>query len=180
MIERGLDVDGSLLEARILFIMREIKEEVTNDIISKLLVLDAISYDPIEIYINSPGGSVDDGLAIYDVIKAVHSPIVTVCVGNCSSMAAILLSSGEQRYAYQNSSVMIHQAAGGVTGNTDDIKVYSKEIEDTNTRLAKILAKNTGQPLKKILKDIKIDKYMSANEALKYGLIDKIIKSTKK
>ena len=175
--ERSYDIYSRLLKDRIVFITGEIDDNLANNVIAELLYLDSINHEDISIYINSPGGSVSSGLAIYDTMQFVSSNISTICVGIAASMGAFLLSSGEtgKRYALPNADIMIHQPLGGAKGQATDIQIASERIVTLRKRLNKILAKNTGQPLKKIEKDTDRDYYLDAKSALEYGLIDKVI-----
>lgn len=175
--ERSYDIFSRLLKERIIFISGEINDTLANSVIASLLYLDSISHDDISIYINSPGGSVSSGLAIYDTMQFISSDVSTICVGMAASMGAFLLSSGTigKRFALPNSDIMIHQPLGGAEGQASDIKITSDHIVLLRKRLNKILAKNTKQTLRKIEKDTERDYYLDAREALEYGLIDKII-----
>ena len=175
--ERSYDIFSRLLKERIIFISGEINDTLANSVIASLLYLDSISNDDISIYINSPGGSVSSGLAIYDTMQFISSDISTICVGMAASMGAFLLSSGTigKRFALPNSDIMIHQPLGGAEGQASDIKITSDHIVLLRKRLNKILAKNTKQTLRKIEKDTERDYYLDAREALEYGLVDKII-----
>ena len=175
--ERSYDIFSILLKERILMISGEINDYTANSIIAQLLYLDSLSSDDINIYINSPGGSVTAGMAIYDTMNFVNSNVNTICVGLAASMGAFLLSSGTKgkRYALPNSEIMIHQPLGGVQGQATEIKIVAEHIIKTKEKLNKILSKNTGQNIKKIEEDTERDHFLTAEEALKYGLIDKII-----
>ena len=179
--ERSYDIYSRLLKERIIFISGEIDDNLANNVIAQILYLDSTNHDDISIYINSPGGSVTAGMAIYDTMNFVSSDISTICVGIAASMAAFLLSSGThgKRYALPNADIMIHQPLGGANGQATDIKIASDRIIDIRKRLNKILAKNTSQNIRKIEKDTERDNYMDADNALSYGLIDKIIKKNK-
>ena len=174
--ERSYDIFSRLLKERIIFISGEINDSLANSVIASLLYLDSISHDDISIYINSPGGSVSSGLAIYDTMQFISSDVSTICVGMAASMGAFLLSSGTigKRFALPNSDIMIHQPLGGAEGQASDIKITSDHIVLLRKRLNKILAKNTKQTLRKIEKDTERDYYLDAKEALEYGLVDKI------
>ncbi len=177
--ERGYDIYSRLLKERIIFLGGGIDDDVANLIIAQLLFLE--SEDPkkdISLYINSPGGSVTAGLAILDTMNHVKSPVSTVCVGMAASAAAVILSAGEKgkRYALPNAEVMIHQPWGGAQGQATDIEITAKHIIATRERLNKILAKNTGQPVEKIEKDVDRDYFMMADDAKKYGIIDQVYK----
>lgn len=176
--ERAYDIYSRLLKERIIFLGDAIDDRVANLVIAQLLFLDAQdNTKPIKMYINSPGGSVTDGLAIYDTMQHVKSPISTICVGLAASMGALLLSGGDKgkRFALPNSEMLIHQIMGGARGQASDIKIKAEQILKLKDRLNKILQKHTGQPLKTIEKDTDRDYYMTAEEAKEYGLIDKII-----
>ncbi len=175
--ERAYDLYSRLLKDRIIFIDGEITDSSANIIIGQLLYLNSKGTEDINIYINSPGGSVTAGLAIYDTIKFVSSDVSTICVGICASMAAFILSSGTKgkRYALKNSEVMIHQPIGGAQGQATEIKIAAERIIKIKKKLAQMLAKNTNNPSKKIEKDVERDYFMDADEALQYGIIDKIL-----
>lgn len=177
--ERAYDIYSRLLKERIIFLGSPIDDAVANTVIAQLLFLDSQSQDKdIKLYINSPGGMVTAGLAIYDTMRYVKSPVSTICVGIAASMAAVLLSAGEKgkRYALPNAEVMIHQIMGGAEGQASDIKIRAEHILKLHERLNKILAAHTGQDVKKVEKDSDRDYYMTAEEARDYGLVDKIIK----
>ena len=175
--EVAYDLYSRLLEDRIIFLTGEIDDNLANIIISELLYLDSKSNEDIYLYINSPGGSVTSGMAIYDTVNYIKSDIKTICVGLAASMAAFLLSSGTKgkRCALKNADVMIHQHLGGMHGQASDMKIQCERILKMKEKLNKILAKNTSQPLKKIEKDTDRDHYLSSEEAKKYGLIDEIL-----
>ena len=175
--ERSYDIFSRLLKDRIVFISGEIDDNLANRVIAELLYLDSTGNEDINIYINSPGGSVSAGMAIYDTMNFVKSDVSTTCLGIAASMAAFLLSSGTKgkRYILPNADVMIHQPLGGAQGQATDIKIASDRIIDLRKRLNRILSKNTSQSLKKIEKDTERDNYLSAKEALEYRLVDKII-----
>ena len=176
--ERTYDIYSKLLKNRIIFITNEITDEVSNIVISELLYLDSISNDDISLYINSPGGSITAGMAIYDTMNFIKSDVSTICVGMAASMASIILASGTKgkRYILPNSEVMIHQPLGGASGQATEIKIVADRILYLRDKLNKILSEKTGNNIKKIEKDTERDHYLSAEEALKYGLIDKILK----
>lgn len=176
--ERAYDIYSRLLKERIIFIGDMIDDHVANSVIAQLLFLQ--SQDPkkeIKIYLNTPGGSVTDGLAIYDTMQYVSCPVSTTCVGLAASMGAILLAGGDKgkRYALPNSQILIHQVMGGVQGQAADIKINAEQILKIRDRLNTILVKHTGQPLDKVEKDTDRDYYMTAAEAVTYGIIDKVI-----
>lgn len=177
--ERAYDIYSRLLKERIIFLGSPIDDAVANTVIAQLLFLDSEdSKKDIKLYINSPGGSVTAGLAIYDTMNYVKSDIMTICVGTASSMGAFLLSSGAKgkRIALPNAEVMLHQVMGGAEGQATDIKIRAEHILKIKDRLNKILSDNTGQSLSKIEQDTDRDYYMTAEEAKKYGVVDKIIK----
>lgn len=175
--ERIYDIYSRLLKDRIIMLSGEIDDNVSNNVISQLLYLDSLNHDDISIYINSPGGSITSGMAIYDTMNFIKSNVSTICVGMAASMAAFLLSSGTKgkRFALPNSEVMIHQPLGGVQGQATEIKIAADRILKLKERLNKILSKNTGKSLKIIERDTERDNFMSSEEALKYGIIDKVI-----
>lgn len=175
--ERSYDIYSRLLEDRIVFLSGEIDDATANTVVAQLIYLEA--KDPskdISLYINSPGGSVSAGLAIYDTMNYVKCDVSTICIGMAASMGAFLLSSGARgkRYALPNSEIMIHQPLGGASGQATDVMIRAKLLQDTKERLTKILAQNTGQDYEKVYQDTDRDNFMTAEEALKYGLIDKI------
>lgn len=177
--ERAYDIYSRLLKERIIFLGTGINDAVANTVIAQLLFLE--SEDPkkdIKIYVNSPGGSVSAGLAIYDTMQYIKPDVATICVGMAASMGAVLLTGGQKgkRFALPNAEMMIHQVMGGAQGQATDIKITAEHILKIKDRLNKILAKHTGQQLKKVEKDADRDFYMSTEEAKQYGLIDKIIK----
>ena len=175
--ERAYDIYSRLLKDRIIILSGEIDDNVANSIVAQLLYLDGINNDDISIYINSPGGSITAGMAIYDTINFIKSDASTICVGIAASMAAFLLSSGAKgkRYCLSNAEVMIHQPLGGAQGQATEIKIAAERILRLKTKLNKILSLNTGKSIKKIEKDTERDYFMSSNEALEYGIVDKII-----
>ncbi len=176
--ERSYDIFSRLLEDRIIFLTGEITTELANTIIAQLLFLEGKdSEKDIMLYINSPGGIVDAGLAILDTINYIKCNVSTICVGMSASMSAVLLACGTKgkRYALPNSRIMIHQPLGGAQGQASDIKIQAEEILKMRDKLNKILAEKTGKTLAQIEKDTNRDYYMSANEALSYGLIDKVL-----
>ena len=175
--EVAYDLYSRLLEDRIIFLSGEINDQTANLIISELLYLDAKNHDDIYMYINSPGGSVTSGMAIYDTMNYIKSDVKTICVGLAASMAAFLLSSGTKgkRCALKNADIMIHQPLGGIKGQASDMKIACDRIMKIKAKLNHILAANTNQPLKKITKDTDRDYYLNSDEAKIYGLIDQII-----
>jgi len=174
--EYAYDLYSRLLQDRIIFLTGEIDDTISNIIISELLYLDNINHENIYIYINSPGGAITSGMGIYDTMRFIESKVITIGVGMCASMAAFLLSSGDERYVLPNAEVMIHQPLGGAQGQATDIKIAAERIIKLKEKLNRILADNTNQPLEKIYEDTERDNFLSAKEAKKYGLIDDIIK----
>ena len=176
-VEKSFDIYSKLLKERIVFLSGEITDEVANLIVSKLLYLNSLGSDDIYLYINSPGGSVTAGMAIYDTMNFIKADVVTICVGMCASMGAFLLSSGckGKRMSLKNGEVMIHQPLGGVKGQASDIQIHADRIIKMKKKLNSILASNTSKDISVIEKDTERDNYMDAKEALDYGLIDKII-----
>ena len=175
--ERSYDIYSRLLEDRIIFLSGEIDDAVANTVVAQLIYLEA--KDPskdISLYINSPGGSVSAGLAIYDTMNYIKCDVSTICIGMAASMGAFLLSSGAKgkRFALPNSEIMIHQPLGGAQGQASDIKIAAEHILRTREKLNKILAANSGKSLAQIEQDTDRDNYLSAQEALEYGLIDKV------
>lgn len=175
--ETVYDIYSKLLKERIIFIEGEINDEKANLVVSELLYLDSISNDDINIYINSPGGSITAGMAIYDTMNYIKSDCVTIGIGLCASMAAFLLSSGtrDKRCSLNNTEIMIHEPLGGVNGQATEIKIVAERILKIKKKLNVILSRNTKKSLSKIEKDVERDYYMDSDEALKYGIIDKII-----
>ena len=176
--ERSYDIYSRLLKDRIVFLGTEIDDSVANVVVAQLLFLESEDPDKdISLYINSPGGSVSAGLAIYDTMQYIHPNVSTICLGMAASMGAVLLTAGAsgKRFALPNAKIMIHQPMGGMQGQASDIEIHAKEIVKTRETLNKILEKHTGQPLEKITTDTDRDYYMTAEEALSYGLVDKII-----
>ena len=171
------DIYTKLVANRIIFLSGEINSDLANLVVSELLYLDSLSHDDIFIYINSPGGEVTSGLAIYDTMNYVKSNVATVATGLCASMAAIILAAGEKgkRMALPNSEVMIHQVLGGTQGQATDIKIQAERILKMKSKLNGILSKLTGKNIKKIDNDTERDHYLDAKEALSYGIIDKIL-----
>ena len=175
--ERSYDIYSKLLEERIIFITGEINDAVANTVVAELLYLEAKdSTKDIDIYINSPGGSVTSGLAIYDTMNFIKCDVSTICIGMAASMAAFLLSSGTKgkRYALPSSEIMIHQPLGGAQGQASDIKIQAEHSLALKKKLNSVLAANTGKPVEQIENDTDRDNYLTAEDALNYGLIDKI------
>ncbi|MBQ0017138.1 MAG: ATP-dependent Clp protease proteolytic subunit [Clostridiales bacterium] len=180
--ERSYDIFSRLLEDRIIFLTGEITTEIANTVIAELLYLEGKdSKKEISLYINSPGGAVDAGLAILDTMNYIKCDVATICVGLAASMSAVLLSSGAsgKRYALPNSRIMIHQPLGGAQGQASDIKIAAEEILKTREKLNHILSKNTGKTLKQIDEDTNRDYFLTSTEAEKYGLIDKVLSKRK-
>lgn len=180
--ERSYDIFSRLLNDRIVILMDEVTDSLASVIVAQLLFLEA--QDPqkdIQLYINSPGGSVTAGMAIYDTMQYVKPAVSTICIGMAASMGAFLLSSGEKgkRFALPNAEIMIHQPSGGSRGQATDIKIQAEQIIKTKQKLNKLLSENTGQPLNKIEQDCERDYFMSAEEARAYGVIDTIIAKSK-
>ncbi|KAA0205864.1 ATP-dependent Clp endopeptidase proteolytic subunit ClpP [Candidatus Uhrbacteria bacterium] len=176
--ERAYDIYSRLLKDRIIMLGTPIDDDVANIIVAQLLFLESQDKEKdIKLYINSPGGSVTAGLAIYDTMQLIKPDVSTICIGMAASMGAVLLAGGAKgkRFALPNSEVMIHQVLGGFQGQATDIKIHAERILATKASLNKILAKHTGQPLKKVEDDTERDNFMEAKAAVKYGLVDKII-----
>lgn len=176
--ERAMDIYSRLLKDRIVFLGTGVNDEVANAIVAQLLFLQ--SEDPkadIHLYINSPGGSVTAGLAIYDTMQFVSCDVATYCIGQCASMGAVLLTAGARgkRHALPNSRIMIHQPLAGMEGTAEEIMIHAKEFRSVKQKLNQILLKHTGHPLEKIEKDTDRDRFMSAQEAQEYGLIDRVV-----
>ena len=176
-VEKSFDFYSRLLKDRIVFLSGEINDEVANLIVSELLYLNSLNNEDIYLYINSPGGSVTAGMAIYDTMNFIKCDVSTICVGMCASMAAFLLSSGAKgkRVCLKNGEVMIHQPLGGVQGQATEIKIHAERIIKLKEKLNKILASNTGKDIKKIERDTERDYYLDSEEALEYGLVDKVL-----
>ena len=176
--ERQYDIYSRLLKDRIIFIGEEIDDHVARVVVAQLLFLEAEDPDKdINIYINSPGGSVTAGMAIYDTIRYIKPEVSTICVGMAASMGAFLLAAGAKgkRFSLPNAEIMIHQPLGGVKGQAEDIKIHAEWIMRTREKLNRILSENTGQPLEKVAGDTDRDNFMSADEAKEYGIIDTVI-----
>lgn len=175
--ERSYDIFSRLLKNRIILLSGEIDDNLANSVVAQILYLDSLNHDDISLYINSPGGSVTAGMAIYDTMNFVKSDVSTICLGMAASMAAFLLSSGEKgkRYVLPNAEVMIHQPLGGAQGQATEIKIAAEHILKLRDKLNKILAKNTGQKIETIQQDTERDNFMDSKEALEYGLVDKVI-----
>jgi len=176
--ERSYDIYSRLLKDNIIFLGTGIDDSVANAVVAQMLFLESEDPDKdIQIYINSPGGSVTAGLAIYDTMQFVKNDIVTYCIGQAASMGALLLCAGTKgkRYALPNSRIMIHQPSGGAQGQATEIEITYKEIQRLKDMLTEIMAKHTEQPFKKLVKDMDRDYFMSSQEAMEYGLIDKVM-----
>ena len=176
--ERSFDIYSRLLNDRIIMLCEEVNDTTASLVVAQLLYLEAQDPDKdISLYINSPGGSVTAGMAIYDTMNYIKCDVSTICIGMAASMGAFLLSSGAKgkRFALPNSEIMIHQPLGGMQGQATDIKIHADHILRTRDTLNSILAKNTGKPIDVIAKDTDRDNFMSAEEAMNYGLIDKVI-----
>ncbi|RMD52295.1 ATP-dependent Clp endopeptidase proteolytic subunit ClpP [Candidatus Parcubacteria bacterium] len=177
--ERSYDIYSRLLKDRIIFLGTAIDDVVANSVIAQLLFLESQDKDKdIKLYINSPGGSVTAGLAIYDTMRYIKPDVQTICVGMAASMGAVLLTAGTKgkRFALPNSEIMIHQVLGGVQGQATDIKIHTDRILQVKDTLNKIIAQHSNKPLKQVEQDTERDNFMTAKEAQKYGLIDKVIK----
>jgi len=175
---RQMSLDDMLLENRIVFLIGQISYERAAEVIMKMLYLDNLKRSSeISLYVNSPGGSVDDTMAIYDTIRFVSSPVATYCIGRAQSGAAVILAAGSKgkRYALPHAKVMLHQPWGGVSGQAADIKIQAEEILKAKTMINEILSKHTGQSVEKIASETERDRYMTAEEAQKYGLIDEVL-----
>lgn len=176
--ERAMDIYSRLLKDRIIFLGSQVNDEVANAIVAQLLFLQSEdAKSDIHMYINSPGGSISAGLAIYDTMQFINCPVATYCVGQAASMGAVLLAAGAagKRKALPNSRIMIHQPLAGAEGTAEEIIIHAKEFIKVKERLNRILIKHTGHPLEKIEQDTDRDRFMSAEEALEYGLIDHVI-----
>ena len=181
--ERSYDIFSRLLNDRIIFLGEEVNATTASLVVAQMLYLEAQDPDKdIQLYINSPGGSVTDGMAIYDTMQYVKCDVSTICVGMAASMGAFLLSSGAKgkRIALPNAEIMIHQPSGGARGQATDVAIVAEQIIKTKAKLNRILAEHTGQPLEKIAADVERDYYMDAEEAKAYGLVDEIVLSGKK
>ncbi|THB75278.1 MAG: ATP-dependent Clp endopeptidase proteolytic subunit ClpP [Gammaproteobacteria bacterium] len=178
--ERSYDIYSRLLKERVIFLVGPIDDHMANVVVAQLLFLESENPDKdIYLYINSPGGSVTAGMAIYDTMQFIKPDVSTMCIGQAASMGALLLCSGQEgkRYCLPNSRVMIHQPLGGFQGQASDFEIHAKEILSLKSRLNGIMAKHTGQTLKKIQSDTDRDNFMSADESVKYGLIDKVLEN---
>ena len=179
--ERSYDIFSRLLKDRIILLSGDIDDTMSNIIVSELLYLDSLNHDDINLYINSPGGSITAGMAIMDTMNFIKSDVSTICLGMAASMGAFLLSCGQKgkRYILPNAEVMIHQPLGGVQGQATEIKIVAERILKLKEKLNKILAKNTGKDLKTITTDTERDYFLDSKEALEYGIVDKILEKKK-
>lgn len=178
--ERAYDIYSRLLKERVIFLVGQVEDHMANLIVAQLLFLESENPDKdIHLYINSPGGSVTAGMSIYDTMQFIKPDVATMCIGQAASMGAVLLAGGAKgkRYALPHSRTMIHQPLGGFQGQATDIEIHAKEILQIRERLNKVLAKHTGQPLDRIQTDTDRDFFMSAEESMDYGLIDKVMAS---
>ncbi len=178
--ERSFDIYSRLLKDRIIFLGEEVNEQTASLIVAQLLFLESEDPDAdIHFYINSPGGSITAGMAIYDTMQYIKPDVSTICIGMAASMGAFLLSSGAKgkRFALPNAEIMIHQPLGGMSGQAEDLRIHAERIIKLKNKLNKIMAKNTGQRLSKIEKDTDRDNFLDPEEAVAYGLIDKVITS---
>ena len=176
--ERAMDIYSRLLKDRIVFLGSQISDEVANSVVAQMLFLQSEDAKAdVHLYVNSPGGSITGGLAIYDTMQFINCDVATYCVGQCASMGAVLLAAGAtgKRKALPNSRIMIHQPMAGMEGSAEDIMIHAKEFTKVKERLNRILIKHTGHPLKKVEQDTDRDRFMTAEEALEYGLIDEVI-----
>lgn len=180
--ERSYDIYSRLLEDRVIFLSGEVNDDMANTIVAELIYLE--SKDPtkdISLYINSPGGSVSAGLAIYDTMKYIRCDVCTICIGMAASMGAFLLSSGTKgkRYALPNSEIMIHQVLGGASGQASDVEIHTKHLLNTKKRLNTILAANVGKTVEEVERDTDRDNFLSAEAAKEYGIVDEVFYSRK-
>ena len=176
--ERAYDIYSRLLKERVIFLVGAVQDQMANIVVAQLLYLESENPDKdINIYINSPGGSVTAGLSIYDTMQFINCDVSTICVGQAASMGALLLSGGEngKRFALPHSRIMVHQPSAGFQGQATDIDIHAKEVLELKHRLNKIMATHTGQKITKIEKDLERDNFMSSNEAKSYGLIDTVL-----
>ena len=175
--ERSYDIFSRLLKNRIIILSGEIDDNLSNSVVAQLLYLDSLNHDDISIYINSPGGSITSGMAIYDTMNFIKSDVTTICIGMAASMAAFLLSCGTKgkRYILPNAEVMIHQPLGGAQGQATEIKIAAEHILKIRCKMNRILSINTSQPIERIESDTERDYFMDSKESLDYGIVDKII-----
>jgi ATP-dependent Clp protease protease subunit len=180
--ERAYDIYSRLLKDRLIFIVGNVEDHMANLIVAQLLYLESENADKdIHLYINSPGGSVTAGLSVYDTMQFINCDVSTICCGQAASMGALLMAGGakDKRYALPHSRIMVHQPSAGFQGQATDISIHAKEVLALKSRLNEIMAKHTGQPLEKIEQDLERDNFMSASEALEYGLIDTVLAERK-
>lgn len=178
--ERSYDIYSRLLKERIVFVSGRVEPVMANIIVSQLIFLEAENPElPITLYINSPGGSVSDGLSIVDTMNFISCPVNTICMGTAASMGAVILSCGQKRFALPNSKVMIHQPAAGFSGQGSDVEIYINLFKESKRNLTKIIADNCNRPFEEVLRDMERDKYLNAQESVDYGIVDEIIKSRK-
>ena len=178
--ERSYDIYSRLLKERVIFMVGQVEDHMANLVVAQMLYLESENPDKdIHLYINSPGGSVTAGMSIYDTMQFIKPNVSTMCIGQACSMGAFLLNAGAEgkRFCLPNSRVMIHQPSGGAQGQATDIQIQANNIQETKDRLNRIMAKHTGQTVEKIAQDTERDNFMSADEAVKYGLIDKVLES---
>jgi ATP-dependent Clp protease protease subunit len=178
--ERSYDIYSRLLKERVIFIVGQVEDHMANLVVAQMLFLESENPDKdIHLYINSPGGSVTAGMSIYDTMQFIKPNVSTMCIGQACSMGAFLLNAGAEgkRFCLPNSRVMIHQPSGGAQGQATDIQIQANNIQETKDRLNRIMAKHSGQTIEKIAQDTERDNFMSAEEAMKYGLIDKVLES---
>ena len=176
--ERVFDIYSRLLKDRIIFLGSAINDDVANTIVAQLLYLQSEEPDAdVQLYVNSPGGSISAGMAIYDTMQFITCDVATYCIGQCASMGAVLLTAGakEKRYALPNSRIMIHQPLAGMEGTAEDILIHAKELKRIKQRMNQILLKHTGRELEQIESDTDRDRFMTASEAMEYGLIDQVV-----
>ena len=176
--ERSYDIYSRLLKERVVFIVGEVEDQMANLIVAQLLFLESENPDKdIHLYINSPGGAVTAGLAIYDTMQFVKPDISTICVGQAASMGAVLLAAGAKgkRFALPHSRIMVHQPLGGFHGQATDVEIHAREILDAKSRLNNIIANHTGQPLEKVSRDLDRDNFMSGEQAREYGIVDSVL-----
>ncbi len=180
--ERAYDIYSRLLKDRLIFIVGNVEDHMANLIVAQLLYLESENADKdIHLYINSPGGSVTAGLSVYDTMQFINCDVSTICCGQAASMGALLMAGGakDKRYALPHSRIMVHQPSAGFQGQATDISIHAKEVLELKARLNEIMAKHTGQPIEKIERDLERDHFMSATEALEYGLVDTVLAQRK-
>ncbi len=180
--ERAYDIYSRLLKDRLIFIVGNVEDHMANLIVAQLLYLESENADKdIHLYINSPGGSVTAGLSVYDTMQFINCDVSTICCGQAASMGALLMAGGakDKRYALPHSRIMVHQPSAGFQGQATDISIHAKEVLELKSRLNEIMAKHTGQPIEKIERDLERDNFMSATEALEYGLVDTVLAQRK-